>query len=100
MISAIINVGQNTTAAVDGVDRPWPLEVLDHSGRVRRITMRPGDMVWYESARVPHGREEPFGGLHYDNIFVHFYPEWYEEATLEEKMFPGTHRKGLVYFED
>ncbi len=35
-----------------------------------------GEMVLYESAKVPHGRQYPFNGTFFDNIFVHFRSEW------------------------
>ncbi len=68
IISAIINVAQD----VDG--HPWPIAFLDHLGTPRTMTMEAGDLVWYESAKIPHGREEIFKGRYYDNLFVHFYP--------------------------
>ena len=33
-----------------------------------------GEMLWYESARLVHGRPIPFKGEYYDNVFVHFKP--------------------------
>lgn len=41
----------------------------------------PGEMLLYESARVPHGRMEPLDGNYFDNLFVHFRPKrkWYDE---------------------
>ncbi len=47
--SAIINVEQD-------VDEDWPLEVIGHDGVARNVTMKPGDMVLYESHSVLHGR--------------------------------------------
>ena len=35
---------------------PWPLQLLDGEGRPASVTLEPGTMVWYESARLPHGR--------------------------------------------
>ena len=36
-------------------------------------------MLIYESASVPHGRQEALDGEYFDNVFVHFYPSkvWY-----------------------
>ena len=31
-------------------------------------------MILYESATVPHGRQFPFEGEYFDNIFIHFMP--------------------------
>jgi prolyl 4-hydroxylase len=46
--SAIINVAQD-------VDEDWPLEVWGHDGKPYNITMKPGDMVLYESHSILHG---------------------------------------------
>ena len=56
------------------VDQPWPLTLVDLKGRKRKIFLDSGDMLLYESAKVPHGRQFPFSGTFYDNLFVHFYP--------------------------
>jgi len=47
--SAIINVDQD-------VDEDWPLEVWGHDGKPYNISMKPGDMVLYESHSIIHGR--------------------------------------------
>ncbi|XP_059082487.1 uncharacterized protein LOC131880006 [Tigriopus californicus] len=67
VISAIINVNQK-------VDEPWPLDIFDHNRKHHKITMKPGEMIWYESARLLHGRVQPLKGKYFDNIFVHFSP--------------------------
>lgn len=67
VVSTIINVDQS-------VRKDWPLLILDHDGNEHNVTMAPGDMVLYESAKLLHGRPEPMDGDHYDNIFVHFKP--------------------------
>ena len=40
---------------------------------------QPGEMVWYESARLLHGRPDPFQGEYFDNLFIHYKPThlWY-----------------------
>ena len=73
VISLILNLGQD-------VKEDWPLFVRPHSGEDEAVLMRPGDMVWYESASVIHGRQWPLRGASYDNLFVHFKPRgraWY-----------------------
>jgi len=65
--SAIINVAQD-------VDEDWPLEVWGHDGKPYNISMKPGDMVLYESHSILHGRPFPMRGKFYANIFVHFEP--------------------------
>lgn len=78
--SAIINVGQD-------LDEEWPLEVYDHDGQAHNITMKPGDMVLYESHSILHGRPFPLKGKYYANIFVHFKPVF--EGDEEEKELPA-----------
>ena len=53
--SAIVNVAQE-------VREPWPLEVIDHSGRAVNVTIEPGEMILYESHSVIHGRPYPLQG--------------------------------------
>ncbi|GKY97510.1 hypothetical protein MPSEU_000709200 [Mayamaea pseudoterrestris] len=65
--SVIMNIDQD-------VDEDWPLEVFDHDGIAHNITMQPGDIVYYESATVIHGRPFPLNGKFYANIFMHFEP--------------------------
>lgn len=47
--SAIINVDQD-------VDEDWPLEVIGHDGVAYNVTMKPGDMIFYESHSIIHGK--------------------------------------------
>lgn len=63
--SIIINVDQD-------VDEDWPLEVYDHDGVAHNITLGVGEMVYYESHSVIHGRPFPLNGRFYANVFVHF----------------------------
>ncbi|KAL7581066.1 hypothetical protein ACA910_005869 [Epithemia clementina (nom. ined.)] len=65
--SAIINVAQD-------VEDDWFLEVYGHDGKAVNVSMKPGDMILYESHSVIHGRPFPLNGKFYANIFVHFEP--------------------------
>lgn len=56
--SCIIQVSQD-------LDEDWPIEVYDHDGQAHNVTMKPGDMVLYESHTVLHGRPFPLKGRHY-----------------------------------
>ena len=67
IISAIINVDQE-------VDEEWPLVIEDNYYRKHQILLKPGEMVFYESARLIHGRPIPLKGKHFANIFCHFMP--------------------------
>ncbi len=67
IVSAIINVAQDTL-------EDWPLVIEDNDYRRHEILLQPGELVFYEGARLLHGRPIPLNGKHYANIFVHFMP--------------------------
>lgn len=68
VVSGILNVDQRA-------DADWPLEILDHDGKLHAVNMKPGDLLLYESAKLLHGRPTPFDGDFYANIFVHYMPK-------------------------
>lgn len=70
VLGVIINVDQE-------VNEDWPLMIDDHSYRQHQIFLKPGDMVFYESARLRHGRPQPFNGESFANIFCHLRPKDY-----------------------
>lgn len=67
IISAIINIDKD-------LDKDWPLMIEDHFYRKHSIFLEPGEVVFYESARLLHGRPEPLLGRSFANIFCHFKP--------------------------
>ncbi|XP_023323633.1 uncharacterized protein LOC111697758 [Eurytemora carolleeae] len=67
IISVILNLSQN-------VSTPWDLFILNSDREVNRILLHPGEMILFESARLPHGRQDPLDGESYDNLFLHFRP--------------------------
>jgi hypothetical protein len=67
---------------VQDVEEDWPLQIKDHAGVVHSVLLKPGEMVWYESARLVHARMKPLKGRSFENIFVHYMPRslaWYSE---------------------
>lgn len=66
-VSAILNVAQS-------VKTDWPLQIHDHMGKLHQVVMKPGEMLFYESARLPHGRTLPLDGEYFANIFTHTKP--------------------------
>lgn len=68
IISAILNVDQQ-------VNEDWPLMIEDNYYRKHRVMLKPGEMVFYEGARLIHGRPLPLNGKSFANIFCHFQPE-------------------------
>lgn len=86
VVSLIVNVAQGN------LSEDWPVEVFDHAGRLHEVTMTPGDIVYYESAKNLHSRNRPLmgDGAHYVNLFTHYRPSsmdenWYLLPTPEER---------------
>ena len=67
IISAIINVAKD-------LDQDWPLVIEDHFYRKHEVFLEPGEIIYYESARLLHGRPYPMQGRSFANIFCHFTP--------------------------
>jgi hypothetical protein len=96
-LSVIVNVQQ------EGLAEPWALAIEPSSSasegeppgatataaahpRSVDVTLQPGEMLLYESARLMHGRPQPLNGSGYSNLFVHYRPVagWdYEPQQLE-----------------
>ena len=68
------------------MDKQWPLTFIDHQKKKRKIYLKSGEMLLYESAKNWHGRQFPFEGEFFDNVFVHFFPNIYTFQELEEKL--------------
>ena len=45
---------------------------MDHEDQKKMIYLKPGEMLFYESAKVPHGRQFSLEGKFYDIKLVHF----------------------------
>ncbi len=69
IISSTICVGHRLNA-------PWPLYIEDIEGHPHEISMEPGEMVFYEGAKLIHGRPYPLNGRYYAGIFVHYIPAY------------------------
>lgn len=55
---------------------PWPIFIEDLHGRTHEVTLKPGDMLFYESSKCFHGRPKRFKGSWYTSVFVHYYPKY------------------------
>jgi len=78
--SGIVNIAQD-------VDEPWPLEVYGRDGLAVNITMEPGDMIFYESHSLIHGRPFPLRGRYFANVFIHFEPfDGWDKARGETEL--------------
>ena len=95
-ISAILQIDKD----LDN-QRDWDLEVIDYFGDRQTLSLQPGDMLLYESAKLIHGRPLTLHGRMYANIFVHFRPvnNWPYYSTGHE-LSDGNRTVGLWPVED
>ena len=68
VFSVIINLHQ------EAVQEDWALDVIDFDGAWRSVLMKPNQLLFYQSAKLVHGRPKPFNGSRFVNCFVHFKP--------------------------
>jgi len=65
----------SSTICVDHrLSAPWPLYLQDIEGKDHQIDLDPGEMIFYEGAKLIHGRPYPLRGEYYASIFVHYRP--------------------------
>ena len=67
IVSAIINIDKE-------VSEDWPLVIEDHNQKKHEVFLDPGEVLFYESAKLLHGRPYPLKGKSYSNIFCHYKP--------------------------
>ena len=77
VISFILHIDSSDDA------EPWPILIEDLQGNTHEVILTSGDLVFYESSKVFHGRPHTFKGTWYSSVFVHFYPTGYQE-TFDE----------------
>ena len=63
------------------LDEKWPLTVIDHANKKKKIYLKPGEMIMLESSKVPHGRQFPLKGDHVDQVVLFFQPKEPEKET-------------------
>jgi hypothetical protein len=66
--TAIINIAQ------DAKGESWPYELINHDGNAVNVTLEPGEMLFYESQSIIHGRPYPYHGEYYTNFYLNFEP--------------------------
>jgi len=84
-----------------GLTEPWPLVIESLDGLSREVSLEPGQMLFYESAKCIHGRPRPMvggDGSYYTSLFIHYRPhDWNvknaQARAIAERSFdaPGFH---------
>ena len=65
----------SSTICIDSrLDSPWPLYIENIDGEGFQVNMEPGEAVFYEGAKLIHGRPYPLNGDYYAGMFVHYRP--------------------------
>ena len=70
VISSIVHIAHE----YDDPNEQWPIQIEDHDGELLSVNLRPGQMLFYESAKCLHGRMKTFRGSYYGSIFLHYKP--------------------------
>jgi hypothetical protein len=80
VISSILHVdhGEN--------DDPWPIVIEDFHGNTNEVFLESGDMLFYESSKLVHGRPKKMNGEYYSSLFSHYYPKDWNPDELELDM--------------
>lgn len=63
------------------LDEPWPLYIEESDGTAHEVEIEPGELVFFEGARLRHGRPWPLRGDFYASMFVHYAPPGWEIKT-------------------
>ena len=94
VISAILQIDQE----MEG-QPAWQLEVITRDGKRRHTSLKPGEMLFYESATIIHGRPMPLQGKIYANAFLHYKPinnwKWHMHPDGHWIMYDG-HPKEVI----
>lgn len=60
--------------ASEDMREPWPVEVVGFDGKRQTINMKHGDLLFYESAKLIHGRPKYLKADKFINAFAHYRP--------------------------
>ena len=62
----------STLCIAGDLDERWPLYMEDVDGNPHEIDVDPGELVFYESAKLKHGRPYELKGRFYVGMFIHY----------------------------
>ncbi|KAG7374256.1 hypothetical protein IV203_013351 [Nitzschia inconspicua] len=98
IVSFILHIDSSDDA------EPWPIAIEDFQGNLHEVVLASGDLLFYESSKVFHGRPRKFNGSWYSSVFVHYYPKygWAESDHDVEKHYavpPIWHEDPKHHFE-
>jgi len=77
VISSILHIDHDENS------EPWPLVIEDFDGNTNEVFLESGDILFYESSKLLHGRPRRFNGEWYSSIFLHYYPKGWDGEGLK-----------------
>jgi len=80
IISSILHVDHGED------DEPWPIVIEDFHGNTNEVFLESGDMLFYESSKLLHGRPMKMNGEFYSSLFSHYYPKDWDAEKLDKDM--------------
>ena len=93
VISSILHVDHDD----DPDSEKWPLVIEDFEGTSTEVFLESGDMLFYESSKLLHGRPRRFNGHWYSSIFLHYRPVGWTGSDL---MMDAHYRVPPDWFDD
>lgn len=77
---------------------PWTIEIEDHNGQLHSMVLEEGEMMFYESAKLLHGRRYPLKGKYFGSLFVHYAPanDWMYDVPTVIANVPPHWREGVT----
>mmetsp|Transcript_20328 Transcript_20328/g.42359 ORF Transcript_20328/g.42359 Transcript_20328/m.42359 type:complete len:408 (-) Transcript_20328:376-1599(-) len=98
VVSFILHIDSSEDA------EPWPIVIEDYNGNTHEVVLTSGDIVFYESSKVFHGRPHRFKGSWYSSVFVHYYPKigWQDTDHMIDRHYavpPGWSDEPQHHFE-
>jgi len=80
IISSILHVGHGEN------DEPWSLVIEDFHGNTNEVFLESGDLLFYESSKLMHGRPKKMNGEYYSSLFSHYYPKAWDPVVTENNI--------------
>ena len=61
----------------------WPLHIVNNQGIEDKVYLNVGDIIFYESARLLHGRPNPLLGNYYSIVMTHLSIDGYKHKPID-----------------
>ena len=74
--------GSNDGTGLDNQE-DWPLHIINNQGIEDKVYLNVGDIIFYESARLLHGRPTPLLGNYYSIVMTHLSIVGYKHKPID-----------------